>query len=196
MFCKATNGASGGNARPNLLIGHCPLSRPGTNDEYAITGNFVIDIYNSANTNLVTPFSTIGSVDFFPLSGQLIGSAIETSEFSTVQEFDSDFNESKRNHRHRGAYTESSTNKGWLIKLTIKPQSAPRIDRIGIENNLFMVSLRTQVGRTYWLDRANVPEDDVSWSATTNILGTGLSLSVGIPLGSETTEFHRVQAAY
>ncbi len=40
VFSKAYNGAMGGNARPNLLVGHWPLSGAGANDVYLIYGNF------------------------------------------------------------------------------------------------------------------------------------------------------------
>ncbi|MEM7353264.1 MAG: hypothetical protein AAF657_20885 [Acidobacteriota bacterium] len=39
VFSKANGGAVGGNARPNLLVGHWPLSNPGTDDDYLIYGN-------------------------------------------------------------------------------------------------------------------------------------------------------------
>jgi hypothetical protein len=40
VFSKANNGATGGNARPNLLVGHWPTNGPGTNDRYFVSGNF------------------------------------------------------------------------------------------------------------------------------------------------------------
>ena len=40
VFSKANNAATGGNARPNLLVGHWPLSGTGQNDVYEIYGNF------------------------------------------------------------------------------------------------------------------------------------------------------------
>ncbi len=40
VFSKAQNGATGGNARPNLLVGHWPLTGPGSSDVYEIYGNF------------------------------------------------------------------------------------------------------------------------------------------------------------
>ena len=40
VFSKANNASTGGNARPNLLVGHWPLSGNGINDEYQIYGNF------------------------------------------------------------------------------------------------------------------------------------------------------------
>ncbi len=43
VFSKANNASTGGNARPNLLVGHWPLSGTGMNDTYEIYGNFFYD---------------------------------------------------------------------------------------------------------------------------------------------------------
>jgi hypothetical protein len=40
VFSKQNNASGGGNARPNVLVGHFPLSGPGANDRYEIYGNF------------------------------------------------------------------------------------------------------------------------------------------------------------
>ena len=40
VFSKASGGSTGGNARPNLLVGHFPLSGSGSGDHYEIYGNF------------------------------------------------------------------------------------------------------------------------------------------------------------
>ncbi|MDH5564581.1 MAG: hypothetical protein OEY91_13295 [Nitrospirota bacterium] len=40
VLSKATNPSTGGSARPNLLVGHFPLSGPGQDDVYEIYGNF------------------------------------------------------------------------------------------------------------------------------------------------------------
>jgi hypothetical protein len=40
VFSKARNGAAGDGARPNVLVGHWPLSGDGSNDVYQIYGNF------------------------------------------------------------------------------------------------------------------------------------------------------------
>jgi hypothetical protein len=40
VFSKADNASTGYNARPNLLVGHWPLSGAGSNDDYLIYGNF------------------------------------------------------------------------------------------------------------------------------------------------------------
>ncbi len=41
VFSKAANASTGGSARPNLLVGHFPLSGPGQDDVYEIYGNFL-----------------------------------------------------------------------------------------------------------------------------------------------------------
>jgi hypothetical protein len=40
VFSKSGNSSGGGSARPNLLVGHFPLSGVGVNDRYEIYGNF------------------------------------------------------------------------------------------------------------------------------------------------------------
>ena len=40
VFSKSANSSNGKMARPNLLVGHWPLSGPGSDDTYAIYGNF------------------------------------------------------------------------------------------------------------------------------------------------------------
>jgi hypothetical protein len=41
VFSKAQGGSTGGNARPNLLVGHFPLSGAGSSDVYLIYGNLL-----------------------------------------------------------------------------------------------------------------------------------------------------------
>ncbi len=40
VFSKASGGSTGASARPNLLVGHWPLSGAGVDDDYLIYGNF------------------------------------------------------------------------------------------------------------------------------------------------------------
>jgi len=40
VFSKANNASTGDDARPNLLVGHWPLTGPGATDSYLIYGNF------------------------------------------------------------------------------------------------------------------------------------------------------------
>lgn len=43
VFSKVSGAATGGNARPNLLLGHFPTSGLGANDRYLVYGNFFYD---------------------------------------------------------------------------------------------------------------------------------------------------------
>lgn len=43
VFSKSAGAATGDGARPNLLVGHLPLSGPGQDDRYLIYGNFLFD---------------------------------------------------------------------------------------------------------------------------------------------------------
>lgn len=43
VFSKASNASTGGDARPNLLLGHWPLSGDGVDDQYLVYGNFFFE---------------------------------------------------------------------------------------------------------------------------------------------------------
>lgn len=43
VFSKSSGSSTGGSARPNLLLGHLPLSGDGQNDRYLVYGNFFYD---------------------------------------------------------------------------------------------------------------------------------------------------------
>ncbi len=61
VFSKAANSSSGGNSRPNLLVGHWPLSGDGADDDYLIYGNFFYQ-----NETTVEPlFQGEGNVIFY-----------------------------------------------------------------------------------------------------------------------------------
>ncbi|MEO1084745.1 MAG: hypothetical protein AAFY88_10935, partial [Acidobacteriota bacterium] len=59
VFSKAQNGSAGGAARPNMLVGHWPLSGPGADDEYLIYGNF---FHQNPNEGL---FQGEGNIAFY-----------------------------------------------------------------------------------------------------------------------------------
>ena len=50
VFSKTSGSSTGGSARPNLLLGHLPLSGDGQNDRYLVYGNF---FYDNATENLM-----------------------------------------------------------------------------------------------------------------------------------------------
>lgn len=60
VFSKSSNSATGGLARPNLLIGHLPLSGTGVDDLYEIYGNF---FYQNPSEALFQGEGNIGLYD-------------------------------------------------------------------------------------------------------------------------------------
>jgi hypothetical protein len=48
VFSKANKGSAGHSARPNVLVGHFPLTGPGSNDSYLIYSNFFYQNPNEA----------------------------------------------------------------------------------------------------------------------------------------------------
>lgn len=61
VFSKAANASGGVNARPNLLVGHWPLTGPGAEDDYLIYGNF---FYQNA-TGFEGLFQGTGNLSFY-----------------------------------------------------------------------------------------------------------------------------------
>jgi len=59
VFCKANNSSTGGNARPNVLLGYFPASGNGSTDYYEVYGNF---FYNNPVEAL---FQATGNVTFY-----------------------------------------------------------------------------------------------------------------------------------
>ena len=60
VFMKSARGVTGGDERPNLLVGHFPLSGSGLNDRYEVYGNF----FYQNDTNLEPLFQGEGNVAF------------------------------------------------------------------------------------------------------------------------------------
>jgi hypothetical protein len=61
VFSKAAGAAGGANARPNLLLGHWPLSGPGSSDEYHAYGN----LFYQNETGTEPLFQAEGHVAFY-----------------------------------------------------------------------------------------------------------------------------------
>lgn len=212
VFSKGANSSAGGLARPNVLVGHLPLSGPGQDDHYEIYGNFFfhnatealfqgegnlaiyanlfvndagsavniqahndrprqVEIFQntvvaagsgirvsggdpafrqrlranavfaatplaggeqagnvtggeaSAANFLTAPFDPPGSLDLYPLAGQLAGAPPDLSGLSGYRDWDRDFNGLARDVAIRGAYGGSGNNPGWLPVLDFKPDA-------------------------------------------------------------------------
>lgn len=61
VFVKANNGSTGGLARPNLLVGHAPLTGPGADDITEVYGNLFVR--NDSGTEGV--FQGTGNIAFY-----------------------------------------------------------------------------------------------------------------------------------
>jgi hypothetical protein len=232
VFSKANGAAGGGNARPNLLVGHWPLSGAGTTDLYEIYGNFfyqnpvevlfqgegnialhdnvfvndfgtavdiqphndvprnvtvyhntvvatgngiqitgaasgttqsivgnavfagsplsgpgqsnnITDTYAAANTYLVNPMGAIGSLDLFPETGRLGGTAINLGPFGGFTDGTKDFDGRTRAGQFRGAYEGEGTNNGWRLALSVKPTpGGPAVPSVGITATPSTVALQ------------------------------------------------------
>ncbi|MBI2271535.1 MAG: T9SS type A sorting domain-containing protein [Bacteroidetes bacterium] len=77
-------------------------------DTYANAGNYI----NSAST-------TLSSLDLYPKSGQLQGTATSSTLFQSFTDWDKDFNRTIYNWTYRGAYSGSGTNPGWHLQMAI-----------------------------------------------------------------------------
>jgi hypothetical protein len=209
VFSKANNASTSDLARPNLLLGHLPLSGAGVDDRYEVYGNFfyengtealfqgegnialydnvffnsrgaavniqqhinrprnvtvmhntvvasgtgirvsnpdpaftqriianavyaatpvagpnqqdnVTGAYSAAATALNSPTPAIATLDLYPRTGQLVGSAVSLDPASGFTDGTLDFNGQPRTGVHRGAYEGDGANTGWKLALALK----------------------------------------------------------------------------
>ncbi|MHC4958469.1 MAG: right-handed parallel beta-helix repeat-containing protein [Planctomycetota bacterium] len=67
------------------------------------------------------PSKVLGSMDFYPIAGQLEGTALDLSAFAGNIEFDLDFNgNAKGGNTFRGAYAGDGDNPGWQLDEALK----------------------------------------------------------------------------
>ncbi|HEY0142347.1 MAG TPA: hypothetical protein VGF48_15720 [Thermoanaerobaculia bacterium] len=100
----------------NAVFASTPLT--GGTQSNNVTGS-----YSAASTYLNNPMAALGSgLDLYPKSGQLQGTAIDYSNFSSLLDYNRDFNGTSRVTTFRGAYSGSGVNPGWTPALTIKPE--------------------------------------------------------------------------
>lgn len=109
------------------IIGNAVFSSSGISG----TGqsNNVVDTTANATNYVTQPSLVLGSMDFYPLPGELQGPPLDLSSFSGHADFDADFNgTSKSNFTFRGAYAGEGTNPGWILAQERKvggPSSTP-----------------------------------------------------------------------
>lgn len=240
-FVKETGSLSGDYARPNLLVGHWPVSGTGSTDTYQIYGNLLyenpyeslfqgegnvafhdnllvnrgndgvriqahndvpkrIDIFNNtivaagygirvagadpayaqrvvgnavfagtplsggqqssnvtgtysaSSTYLNNPMGGLGAgLDLYPKSGQLQGTAIDYTPFTSYLEYDRDFNQQSRVATFRGAYSGDGVNPGWTPALAIKPVPGGGSSGNVLQNGVPVSGLSASTGtQQYW----------------------------------------------
>jgi len=90
VLSKASGGSAGPEARPNLLVGHWPLSGPGSNDAYHIYGNVLLDnphealfqgegnvaLYSNVFSNRFGPAIHIQPHNDIPRSVRILGNTV------------------------------------------------------------------------------------------------------------------------
>ena len=97
----------------------------------------VTDSYGNASTYVLSASTNISSLDLYPQSGQLTGTATPNFLFQSNTDWDLDFNADTYNWTFRGAYSGCCTNNGWQLQLDTMPThpSAPNFVFENSENN-------------------------------------------------------------
>jgi hypothetical protein len=100
----------------NLVFADMPISGSVSTQ----SGNITAPIAQ-ANLYVVSPSTQLGSMNFYPLAGTVVGTAIDLTPFSAQTDFDSDFNRTpKGDGSFRGAYAGDGQNPGWQLRAELK----------------------------------------------------------------------------
>jgi len=100
----------------NLVFGEAPIVGSIRNLRNNLTGSTA-----EAANYLAHPSLSLGAMDFYPLSGQCQGPALDLGLFSAHLDFDRDFNGNlKASGLFRGAYSGSGRNPGWQLSDKLK----------------------------------------------------------------------------
>jgi hypothetical protein len=92
-----------------------------------VSQNNISDTYQAAEAYLAAPFDSIGSLDVYPLSGQLQGEEIDMASFAGYTHSGVDFNGDNRLGLFRGAYAGEGVNPGWQLSLANKPRNTSAV---------------------------------------------------------------------
>lgn len=152
----------------------------------------ICDSYAPAGNYMVHAFGPPGVADLYPVNGALTGIVISTSSFAAVQEFNYDFNDTRRNHTYRGAYSGGGAIPGWSLALTNKPFASGAIFNISFGTEGFRAEIPTRAGRAHSFEYVN----DVvapTWISVTNINGNGTEFDVVDPTGSAPSRIYRTR---
>jgi len=112
------NGATEGHA----VVGNLMFVRnTGIGGSYSNASDNIVDTVANAAAYVNSPSLVWGQMDFYPLAGQVEGTALDLSAFSGHTEYDLDFNaDSKGARTFRGAYAGDGANPGWQLDDALK----------------------------------------------------------------------------
>lgn len=78
-----------------------------------------------AGSSVVSPSTTLGMMDFYPLAGAAKGAALDLSAMKVDTDYQCDFNGVKKgDFSFRGAYAGEGSNPGWKLAAEVKPAGA------------------------------------------------------------------------
>jgi hypothetical protein len=115
---------SGSSLEDSLVTGNLILANEGVNAP--VQKDNIVDTAASAANHVVQPSLVLGSMNFYPKTGQAKGAPLDMSKFTSHVQFNVDFNgTSKGSFIYRGAYAGEGTNPGWALTAAKKPLGAP-----------------------------------------------------------------------
>ena len=135
-------------AYPQRVVGNAVFA--GTPLTGGQQSNNVTGSYSQASTYLNNPMAALGAgLDLYPKSGQLQGTAIDYTPFTSLLDYDRDFNRASRVATFRGAYSGSGTNPGWTPALAIRPEPVPPANVL--QNGVAVTGLSGAIGsQQFW----------------------------------------------
>lgn len=160
----------------NASFAATPLAGP--NQQSNITGT-----YAQAATYLNAPYAAIGSLDLYPKTSQLTGTALDLTSFSGFTDGTKDFNGTARTGTHRGAYEGDGTNSGWRLALSTKPAVGGSTPTITMSADPTTVSLQGSTTLQWAATDATSCTASDGWTGARPVSG---SETVG-PLAKTTT---------
>jgi len=73
----------------------------------------------------------------------------------------------------------------------LTPAASPTIAVVGFDAAGFTLSFPTEVGPSYTVESKH-SLDDLSWEVLTNVVGTGLPITISDPEPTDGTKFYRI----
>lgn len=102
----------------NLVFSSNPITGSWTDERDNMT-----DAVDQAHLYVSNPSLVLGEMDFYPLTGQCQGAAMDLAAFASDTDYDRDFNyTSKGSFTFRGAYAGEGENPGWQLDAGNKDQ--------------------------------------------------------------------------